>query len=57
MAELGKGMTVEQAWEMILTSGREYTQMGGMRRLLKLLPRNPRCRICNAPFEGLGRTH
>ena len=54
MAELAKDMTVEQAWEMIMTSGREYTQMGRMRHLLKFLPRNPRCRICNAPFAGLG---
>jgi adenylate cyclase len=54
MPELKKDMTVEQAWEMILTTGGEYTDMGRMRHLLKLLPRNPRCRICNAPFEGLG---
>jgi adenylate cyclase len=56
MPELKKDMTVEQAWEMILTSGREYTEMGRMRHLFKLLPRNPRCRMCNAPFEGLGGT-
>jgi adenylate cyclase len=56
MPELENDMTVEKAWEMILTTGREYTDVGRMRHLLRLLPRNPRCRICNAPFKGFGGT-
>lgn len=45
---------VSKAWEMILTTGREYKDVRGARNLLKLVPRSPRCRMCNAPFEGLG---
>jgi adenylate cyclase len=56
MSAIEKDLTVEKTWEMILTTGREYADMRRMRHLLKLLPRNPRCRICNAPFEGLGGT-
>jgi len=47
-------LDVTKAWEIMLTTGREYTGMGRFRHMLKFLPRNPRCRICNAPFEGLG---
>src|SRR5215216_6042689 len=27
-----------------------------LRRLMRLLPRDPRCKFCNAPFQGIGGT-
>jgi adenylate cyclase len=54
MADEREGLNVEKAWEMILTTGREYKDVRRVRNLLKLVPREPRCRMCNAPFAGLG---
>lgn len=48
-----KPVTVEEIWREFLTVGavdRERTQ----RRLLSALPGEPRCRLCNAPFKGIG---
>jgi adenylate cyclase len=56
MSETKEDARFEKAWEMLLTTGREYMDVGLFRHILKLLPRNPRCRICNAPFEGIGGT-
>jgi adenylate cyclase len=44
---------VERVWRNILTTGEEKN-MGKMRHLMRLIPRNPRCRTCNAPFKGVG---
>lgn len=49
----GKPETVEEIWREFLTVGavdRERTQ----RRMLSALPGDPRCRLCNAPFKGIG---
>ncbi len=44
---------VEHIWRIALTSG-EFTRERRMRDVFKHLPRNPRCKFCNAPFEGVG---
>jgi len=44
---------IEQLWRTVLTTG-DLTLERRMRVLFRHLPRNPRCRFCNAPFEGLG---
>lgn len=36
-----------------LASG-EFTYEGRMRKMFRLLPSDPRCRLCNAPFHGVG---
>jgi len=36
-----------------MTSG-EFTSGGRLRKIFKRIPSEPRCRLCNAPFEGLG---
>jgi adenylate cyclase len=45
---------VEQVWRTYLTAGKEYDIMKRQRRLFRLLPGYPRCKICYAPFRGLG---
>lgn len=47
--------TAEDTWRRFLTEGRN-TKEFRYRHLFSLLPSNPRCRFCNAPFRGLGRT-
>mgnify|MGYP002620813621 CR=1 FL=1 len=45
--------TVTKVWHDLLTKGDiEHTRL--MRRLYKLLPREPRCAHCNRPFKGFG---
>jgi adenylate cyclase len=39
------------AWSRILEQGDQFRQY---RRWLRLLPSNPRCELCNAPFAGVG---
>ena len=46
---------VEDTWRMFMTSGSE-TKEFRRRHLFGVLPSNPRCRFCNAPFRGLGGT-
>jgi adenylate cyclase len=36
-----------------LTSG-EFTLDGRLRKFFRRIPSDPRCRVCNAPFEGVG---
>lgn len=43
---------VEQLWRAYLTTGDEKAQR--QRRLLRLLPSEPRCKNCFAPFTGAG---
>lgn len=45
---------VEDRWYQILTEG--DTGVRRFRHLLGLLPSSPRCKICNAPFKGVGGT-
>ena len=44
---------VEDTWRMFLTEG-QTTKEFRYRHIFALLPSNPRCRFCNAPFRGLG---
>ncbi len=43
-------------WHSYLTGDRSQlnTQVKVMRQIFKRLPSEPRCRVCNAPFRGLG---
>ena len=43
---------VEDTWRQALTRGRETSFR--YRHLFSLIPSNPRCRFCNAPFRGPG---
>ncbi|MCZ6721805.1 MAG: adenylate/guanylate cyclase domain-containing protein [Proteobacteria bacterium] len=44
---------VEAAWREFLTIGK-VDQEQRQRRILSKLPGQPRCRLCHAPFKGLG---
>lgn len=46
--------TIEQVWRDVL-EGR-FEPLLRNRHLFRLLPSEPRCRICNAPFSGVGGT-
>jgi adenylate cyclase len=46
--------SVEQVWRKVLGSGDMFTQERRMRTLFRHLPRDPRCKNCNAPFRGVG---
>lgn len=47
-----KARTPQEYWEAFI-AGRDPTPRWE-RRVLRLLPRDPRCKLCNAPFRGLG---
>lgn len=44
--------SVEEMWRALLTGENPYMHRG--RRLFGMLPSNPRCKVCNAPFGGIG---
>jgi len=44
--------TPEEMWAAIVSG--EDQDYHHARRILKLLPSEPRCKLCNAPFGGLG---
>ena len=44
--------TVEEQWYRMLTEGESIPHV--LRHLQGLLPASPRCKMCNAPFKGLG---
>jgi adenylate cyclase len=44
---------VEKVWRDMLASG-ENTSEKRMRTLFSRLPKDPRCKNCHAPFEGIG---
>ena len=46
---------VEEVWRTFLINGHE-TKEFKKRHLFGVLPSNPRCRFCNAPFGGVGAT-
>jgi adenylate cyclase len=46
--------TVEEQWYRILTEGERVSH--ALRHALGLLPSSPRCKMCNAPFKGVGGT-
>jgi hypothetical protein len=52
---------IANAWRMYLTTGRlpkgmhlTWYETPFLKRMARLLPKDPRCRICFYPFEGLG---
>jgi adenylate cyclase len=44
--------TNEEEWYQMLTEGENVPH--NIRRIMSLLPSNPRCKICNSPFKGWG---
>ena len=42
----------EELWRETLTRG--HAGLRGLRRVMRLLPGTPRCKICNNPFGGIG---
>lgn len=48
-----KDESANEIWRKGLLGGEP--QLGRVHHLLGLLPSNPRCKICNAPFQGFGR--
>ncbi len=48
-----KGMDVGQVWWFWFTTNAFFFDKR-LRRLNRLLPREPRCKFCNAPFYGIG---
>ncbi len=42
----------DEMWRKVLTG--EIKEFSKMRRFLERIPSNPRCKMCNAPFHGLG---
>jgi len=46
---------VEEIWREMLTTG-EFEHTRRWRRIFKILPRDPRCVGCYAPFQGIGST-
>jgi len=44
--------TVEEEWYRRLTEGESVDRIG--RHIMGLIPANPRCKVCNAPFKGIG---
>src|SRR5438445_13649696 len=48
-----KHQEAEEMWRAELTG--KSPRLRHLRLWLKLLPSEPRCKLCNAPFHGLGR--
>lgn len=49
----GDKFTVEKLWhEWFMTSA--FSAEKRIHRMLRLLPHEPRCKFCNAPFQGIG---
>jgi adenylate cyclase len=53
--------TINQFWRDNLTSGTPSRYLGPIgfrdfRKIMKLMPKNPRCKVCSAPFSGIGGT-
>ncbi len=48
-----KDMDVGQVWWFWFTTNAFFTDKR-LRRINRLLPRDPRCKFCNAPFQGVG---
>ena len=48
-----KNFSVEEMWREWFTTSAFSVEKRMMHRL-RLLPRSPRCKFCNAPFEGVG---
>jgi len=48
-----QSMDADQLWREWFTTS-AFSAEKRLHRLLRLLPREPRCKFCNAPFEGIG---
>jgi adenylate cyclase len=48
-----KGVDVGQVWWFWFTTNAFHVDKR-LRRIFHLLPRDPRCKFCNAPFQGVG---
>jgi adenylate cyclase len=51
--------TINQMWQESLTVENSSHYFGpfslaGYRKLMKIMPKNPRCKVCYAPFSGMG---
>lgn len=44
----------EEEWREILTQGHSARSLKNLKRIMRLLPGHPRCKICNNPFGGFG---
>ncbi len=49
----GKSLNVGEVWGFWFTTS-AFDVDKRLRRIFRVLPRNPRCKFCNAPFEGVG---
>ncbi len=49
----GKTMDVGQVWWFWFTTS-AFAVDKRLRHIFRILPRDPRCKFCNAPFEGFG---
>lgn len=50
--DLKTSKTIDEMWYKTLTGGEPL--VGHFHHLFGLIPSNPRCKICNAPFHGFG---
>ena len=49
---MAETQNVELLWRSLLMG--EWPALRRGRRVLKFIPSDPRCKLCNAPFEGIG---
>ncbi|HYU20969.1 MAG TPA: hypothetical protein VEQ11_19955 [Chloroflexota bacterium] len=49
---MGQQPTVEELWRSVLAG--EHPEMRRGRRLHRVIPSNPRCKMCNVPFGAPG---
>jgi len=47
-----KDLTIEEEWYKMLTEGEAKVRR--LKHVMRLLPSNPRCKMCNSPFKGWG---
>jgi adenylate cyclase len=52
MADRPQAPPLEDEFRAVLTG--EHEGLGGIRKTMKRVPSSPRCKLCAAPFEGLG---
>ncbi len=49
-----RGRETEEWWRVLLTGKNLKIPIRQVRLVFRLIPRGPRCKFCNAPYEGLG---
>src|SRR5512134_3719519 len=50
-----KSVDVGNVWWFWFTTN-AFAVDKSLRRIMRSLPRDPRCKFCNAPFQGIGAT-